>query len=127
MPYITSDLLTNDEPQELPELPKSLIIVGGGYIALELGQMFRRFGTDVTILVRSGQLLAHNYEPELGEELGRVFKKEDIQVLNNVLVESARQEGNSVVVAAKLENARREKKKRWQISARPNGSGAVES
>jgi mercuric reductase len=33
VPYITSDLLTNDEPQELTELPRSLIIVGGGYIA----------------------------------------------------------------------------------------------
>jgi mercuric reductase len=42
VPYITSDLLTKDEPQELTELPRSLIIVGGGYIPLELGQMFRR-------------------------------------------------------------------------------------
>jgi mercuric reductase len=108
VPYITSDLLTKDEPQELTELPRSLIIVGGGYIALELGQMFRRFGTDVTFLVRSGQLLAHGYEPELGEELGRVFKEESIHVVNNVLVESVRQEGNSVVVAAKLENERRD-------------------
>src|SRR3546814_8142407 len=37
-------------PQELTELPRSLIIVGGGYIALKIGQMFRRFETDVTIL-----------------------------------------------------------------------------
>jgi len=38
------DLLTNDQPMELGELPRSLIVLGGGYIALELGQMFRRFG-----------------------------------------------------------------------------------
>lgn len=50
VPYLTSDLLTVDEPMELRELPKSLLIVGGGYIALELGQMFSRFGTEVTIL-----------------------------------------------------------------------------
>ena len=42
VPYLTSDLLTADEPVELTEIPKSLVIIGGGYIALELGQMFRR-------------------------------------------------------------------------------------
>jgi len=45
-------LLTSLEDMELKELPKSPIIVGGGYIALELGQMFSRFGTEVTILER---------------------------------------------------------------------------
>ncbi|MES4793083.1 MAG: mercuric reductase, partial [Chloroflexota bacterium] len=53
VPYLTSDLLTTDEPMELTELPRSLVIVGGGYIALELGQMFRRFGSEVTILERN--------------------------------------------------------------------------
>ena len=67
VPYLTSDLLTNDEPMELWELPRSLIILGAGYVALELGQMFQRFGTEVTLVQRSEQLLAHGYEPELGE------------------------------------------------------------
>src|SRR5574341_1388611 len=48
VPYLTSDLLTTDEGMELTELPESLIIIGAGYIALELGQMFHRFGTRVT-------------------------------------------------------------------------------
>lgn len=59
VPYFTSDLLTVDEKMELRELPKSMLIVGGGYIALELGQMFSRFGTEVTIFERNEQLLAH--------------------------------------------------------------------
>ncbi len=42
VPSLTSDLLTSDEPMELWDLPRSLVIVGGGYIALELGQMFQR-------------------------------------------------------------------------------------
>src|SRR5258708_9917714 len=50
VPYLTSDLLTTGEPQELLELPESLVIVGGGYVALELGQMSRRFGTQGTVL-----------------------------------------------------------------------------
>src|SRR6516164_5526940 len=56
VPYLTSDLLTNDEPMELWELPRSLIILGAGYIALELGQMFHRFGAKVTIVQRSQRL-----------------------------------------------------------------------
>ena len=70
VPYLTSDLLTNDEPMEMHELPRSMLILGGGYIALELGQMFRRFGVEVTILERSDQLLAHGYEPQIGKTIG---------------------------------------------------------
>jgi mercuric reductase len=56
-PYITSDLLTSQEEMELKEVPESLIIIGGGYIALELGQMFSRFGARVTILARGERIL----------------------------------------------------------------------
>ena len=57
VPYLTSDLLTSNESQALSELPKSLVIIGGGYIALELGQMFHRFGSEVTILERGRRFL----------------------------------------------------------------------
>ena len=53
-PYITSDLLTSDEAEELFELPQSLVIIGGGYIALELGQMFHRFGARPERALRLG-------------------------------------------------------------------------
>ena len=81
VPYLTSDLLTNEEPMELWELPRSLIILGAGYVALELGQMFQRFGTEVTLVQRSKQLLAHGYEPEVGEAIREVFEKEGIKVI----------------------------------------------
>jgi mercuric reductase len=42
---------------ELKELPESLVVVGGGFVALELGQMFSRFGTKVTILERIHRVL----------------------------------------------------------------------
>lgn len=58
VPFLTSDLLTSDEPVELTDLPPSLLILGGGYIALELGQMFQRLGANVTILERGEELLA---------------------------------------------------------------------
>lgn len=86
--YLTSDLLTCDESEELRTLPKSMIIVGAGYIALELGQTFARFGTKVTIVERGEQLLLHGYEPEVGEILKTVFEDEGIDVLLNSSIKS---------------------------------------
>ena len=108
VPHLTSDLLSADESMELKELPRSLLIVGGGYIALELGQMFFRFGADVTILERSEQLLAHGYEPEVGQAVGQVFTDEGIRVVTRASVRSVRQEGNEVVATATVGGAQRQ-------------------
>jgi mercuric reductase len=108
VPFLTSDLLTNDEPMEMWELPLSLIVLGGGYIALELGQMFHRFGVEVTILQRNAQLLAHGYEPEVGETLGEVFKKEGINVITSASVRSVREDGKEIVVNTQSTSQTRE-------------------
>jgi len=100
VPYLTSDLLTVDEQLELRELPQSLLIVGGGYIALELGQMFSRFGSTVTILERNTQLLAHGYEPEVGRTIAAIFAEEGIQIAFNAMAKAVRQEGSEVVATA---------------------------
>jgi mercuric reductase len=99
MPYLTSDLLTNDgEPMGLRELPRSLIILGAGYISLELGQMFHRFGANVTIVERSQQLLPHGYEPEVGEAIREVFESEGIQIIAGAVTRWVRQDGKAVTV-----------------------------
>lgn len=85
VPYLTSDLLTSDEAQELKELPASLVIIGGGYIGLELGQMFHRFGTQVTILERS-QVILPNYEPEVSDALTFALREEGLPIVTNVQV-----------------------------------------
>ena len=108
LPYLTSDLLTNDEPMELWELPRSLIIIGGGYIALELGQMFRRFGAEVTILERNEQLLAHGYEPQIGETIREVFQNEGIRVWTNASVRSVKQDRDQMFVRAVVGGKTRE-------------------
>jgi mercuric reductase len=97
VPFLTSDLLTSDEPIEMTACPRSLLIAGGGYIALELGQMFRRFGAEVTMLERSGQLLAHGYEPEVGQAIGALFAAEGIRVVTGASARSVRQESDGVV------------------------------
>ncbi len=71
VPYLTSDLLSSaDDPweTELREQPRSLLLLGGGFIALELGQMFARFGTQVTLVTRGKSILS-GYEPEIAEAL----------------------------------------------------------
>jgi mercuric reductase len=108
VPFLTSDLLTNDEPMEIWELPRSLIIIGGGYIALELGQMFRRFGVEVTILERNEQLLAHGYEPGVGEIISEVFEKEGIQILTKASTQSVKQDRHETIVSAVVDGRARE-------------------
>jgi mercuric reductase len=97
VPYLTSDLLTSDEDIELKELPRSLLIVGGGYIALELGQMLRRFGTAVTILERSSHVLGRGYEPEVGPAIAKVLRDEAIELVTNVTIDRVSAEGGGVI------------------------------
>ncbi len=108
VPYLTSDLLSVDEEVELTELPKSLLIVGGGYIALELGQMFHRFGTKVTILERGRQVLAHGYEPEAGQAIGQVFSEEGIQIVTEASVIAVQEDGDEIAVKTLVRGAQRD-------------------
>jgi mercuric reductase len=102
VPYLTSDLLTSGEELELTTLPASLIVIGGGYIALELGQMFSRFGSKVTILERGERLLAA-YEPELGRALAGILRDEGLAVRTGTQVTGVRRAGAGVVVTAELD------------------------
>ena len=123
IPYMTSDLLTSEEDMELKELPESLVVVGGGYVALELGQMFARFGTKVTILERSNQLLKHGYEPEVGLTLQDVLREEGVDVRTNASVRRVRavEEG----VAVELEDGDEARAERLLVATgrRPNTEG----
>jgi mercuric reductase len=99
--YLTSDLLTADEQQELFDLPRSLVIVGGGYIALELGQMFHRFGSEVTILER-GRKILKDYEPEVSIALTEALCDEGLNIVTDVSVQRVYQDdGATVVVTAR--------------------------
>jgi len=98
VPYLTSDLLTSDEAQELTQLPKSMVIVGGGYVALELGQLFHRFGSHVTILERSRSILP-GYEPEVSIALTQALRAEGVQLVTGAPVQRVHQEPDGTIVA----------------------------
>ncbi len=104
VPYLTSDLLSSsDDPwgTELREQPRSLLILGGGYIALELGQMFARFGTQVTLVTRGSTILS-GYEPEIAEALTEILQEEDLRIVTGAQVRGVRSEGEGVALSVKL-------------------------
>jgi pyruvate/2-oxoglutarate dehydrogenase complex dihydrolipoamide dehydrogenase (E3) component len=72
-----SSYLTNATVMELLDIPEHLIVVGGGYIGLEFGQMFRRFGSRVTVIHHSGQLLPRE-DADVATELRRALEAEGL-------------------------------------------------
>ncbi|MBI4166643.1 MAG: mercuric reductase [Acidobacteria bacterium] len=96
----TSGYLTNATIMELETLPKHLIVLGGGYIGLEFGQMFRRFGSDVTVVHHSGQILPRE-DADVVAELQKALVGEGIRFLLNVKpVRASRQDGKVVLTLA---------------------------
>lgn len=73
------DYLTEVELLNLTELPEHLVIVGGGYLGCEFGQMFRRFGADVTLVAGSG--IAAREDPDVGQIITEMFESEGIRVV----------------------------------------------
>ena len=65
---------------ELDRVPEHLLVLGGGYIGLEFGQMFRRFGSAVTVVQRGRQLLARE-DPDVAEAVAAILQEDGIEIL----------------------------------------------
>src|SRR3989441_4388340 len=76
------DVVTLDSTSimELDEVPEHLLVVGGGYIGLEFGQMFRRFGSQITVIQRGANLLARE-DSDVAEEVASIMREDGIEVL----------------------------------------------
>lgn len=105
VPYLTSDLLDADEPGRLVDVPASLVVLGGGYVAAELAQLFARLGSSVTIVARSR--LLRGFEPELGETVAAAFRAEGLEVVEEARVERIDGDDRSVAVAIETVEGRR--------------------
>ena len=88
---------TNHEAIEVAELPSSIVVLGGGAIGLELGQVFRRFGVEVTIVEALDRLLAGE-EPEAGALLAEVLEREGVSVRTSAKVARVRQDGATIAL-----------------------------
>jgi pyruvate/2-oxoglutarate dehydrogenase complex dihydrolipoamide dehydrogenase (E3) component len=76
------DALNSTTVMELDTLPEHVLIIGGGYVGLEFGQMFRRFGSQVTIVQRGGRLLTRE-DDDVADEVAKILREDGITVLLN--------------------------------------------
>ena len=72
--------LTHIEALELDYLPSHLIVLGGGYVGLEMAQAYRRFGSRVTVIEHGPQLMSRE-DPDVADEMQRILSDEGIQFL----------------------------------------------
>ncbi len=89
--------LTNVTLMELQGLPKHLLVMGGGYVGLEFGQMFRRFGSEVTVIQSAERILTQEDE-DVTAELQRCLEEEGIRFLLNTRVVKAEGQSGSIVL-----------------------------
>ncbi|NKG21820.1 mercury(II) reductase [Paeniglutamicibacter terrestris] len=92
--------LTSTTAMELDEVPESLLVLGGGYVALEMAQLFSRLGSRVTMLVRSR--LASQEEPEASKALAGVFADEGIRVVRRAMADSVASGPDGISVTASV-------------------------
>lgn len=88
--------LTNSSMMQLDTLPRHLVILGGSYIGLEFGQMFRRFGSEVTILTR-GARLAPREDPDVSEAIREILEGEGIRILCQTTCRRFAKQGDDVI------------------------------
>jgi pyruvate/2-oxoglutarate dehydrogenase complex dihydrolipoamide dehydrogenase (E3) component len=83
---------------ELDQLPSHLLVIGGSYIGLEFGQMFQRFGSQVSVIQRSPQLLGRE-DPDVAEEVRKILLEDGIKVyLDAKVLDASRGQGDGEVV-----------------------------
>jgi len=98
----TVDSLDSTSIMELDSVPEHLIVVGGGYIGLEFGQMFRRFGANVTIIQRADHLLDRE-DDDVTEALAEILTEEGIDIWLEAQVSEISQSGAEITVTAEVD------------------------
>ncbi|OLE85837.1 MAG: dihydrolipoyl dehydrogenase [Acidobacteria bacterium 13_1_20CM_2_60_10] len=93
-------ILTNREILQLPEIPKTMIVVGAGAVGVEFASIFNSFGTQVTILEMLPRVVPVEDE-EISAELDKAFRKKGIQIHTDSTVESVKKDAKGVVVTFK--------------------------
>ena len=102
LPFAETDkerIITSTEALSLKEVPKHLIIVGGGVIGVELGQVYSRLGAKVSIIEYQDRIIP-SMDSSLSKELAKVLKKQKIELLLSHKVSSIVRNGNLVNVLA---------------------------
>ena len=103
LPFITLDkerIITSTEALELKEIPKHLIVIGGGVIGLELGSVYKRLGSEVTVVEFMDKIIP-TMDGALSKELNKVLRKQGMKFNLSTGVQSVERNGDTVKVTAK--------------------------
>jgi pyruvate/2-oxoglutarate dehydrogenase complex dihydrolipoamide dehydrogenase (E3) component len=90
--------LTNSSMMGVDFLPRHLVIVGGSYIGLEFGQMFRRFGSEVTILEQGARLIQRE-DPDISDAIHEILEREGIGIRTNARVKGLAKRGDEILAS----------------------------
>jgi pyruvate/2-oxoglutarate dehydrogenase complex dihydrolipoamide dehydrogenase (E3) component len=91
---------------ELDSVPEHLLVLGGGYVGLEFGQMFRRFGSRVTIIQSASQLLGGE-DTDVADEVASILKQDSIDLLLNAKAMSITKAGDKIHLTVRASNESR--------------------
>ncbi len=92
-PFLTNSTLLN-----LDQLPAHLLVLGGSYVALEFAQMFRRFGSEVTVLQRAERLLTRE-DPDVADAIQQILEGEGLRIHCNVAAQQVRSNNGVITIA----------------------------
>ncbi len=101
LPFDGKRILSSTELLQLKEVPQRLLVVGGGYIGLELGTAYRKLGSEVTILEGADSILPE-VDPAMSRMVNRNLKKLGVKVVTKAMVQGGQTSGDEVTVIAKV-------------------------
>jgi pyruvate/2-oxoglutarate dehydrogenase complex dihydrolipoamide dehydrogenase (E3) component len=96
VPYLNSTSI-----MELSEVPEHLMVLGGGYIGLEFGQLFRRLGSRVTVINRGPHLL-HGEDKDVTDAIAKILREDGIELILNTGTERIERAGKQIVLHVKI-------------------------
>jgi dihydrolipoamide dehydrogenase len=102
LPFITLDkdrIITSTEALKLKEIPKRLVVIGGGVIGLELGSVYKRLGAEVTVVEYMDKIVP-GMDTDVSKELQKVFKKQGVKFATSHKVNAVEKQGDTVVIKA---------------------------
>ena len=109
LPFIKLDkerFITSTEALELKEIPKHLVIIGGGVIGLELGQVYLRLGSEVSVIEYMDRIIP-TMDSALAKELKKVLKKQGMQFHTSHKVQAVERKGDEVVIEAESDKGKK--------------------
>lgn len=118
-------VLSSTEALNLSEVPKSLVVIGGGYIGIELGQTFAKFGTKVTVLEGSDSILP-GFEKEMSQPVARNLKKLEVDIVTEAMAQGCEQTDKDVTVTYTVKGEEKKVTAEYvlvTVGRRPNTDG----